>query len=222
MGLLRSILPIMAAAVFAGHAMAGKISGRVTFDREVREALPKDASTSQRQRYRAANKVVIWVDNIKDAEPTSKRPQIVQGGSQFYPPLLIAVAGQKIDIVNNDNVIHGAYSDSRANTFDTGLKRKGEKAEVPLENPGLIRIGCPIHDEMSAKILIVPSSYHAVTDPGDPFVISDLPAGEYKVSAWQDGYKRATLTVLIPQNGNATANFELKAPKQEVADAASE
>jgi hypothetical protein len=68
---------------------------------------------------------------------------------------------------------------------------KGEDVPpVRFDQVGAVKLGCNIHDWMSGVILVVPTSYFAVTDEQGAFALPDLPPGTYNVVAWHEGSKQ--------------------------------
>lgn len=106
---------------------------------------------------------------------------------QFVPHVLAVTVGTKVYFPNHDQIHHHVYSFSRTKTFEIPLY-KGETAPpVPFDRVGAVKVGCNIHDWMSAVIVVVPTPYYATTDETGAFVISDLPAGRYSVACWHEG-----------------------------------
>jgi hypothetical protein len=48
----------------------------------------------------------------------------------------------------------------------------------------VVKIGCNIHDWMSAIILVLPNSHYAVTDEQGRFALSGVESGRYTLAAW--------------------------------------
>jgi plastocyanin len=112
-------------------------------------------------------------------------PQVVdQIGKAFVPELLPIVVGTLVRFPNHDQIHHHVYSFSPAKTFELPLYKGEDAAPVLFDKVGVVRIGCNIHDWMSGVILVLPTPYFAVTDSDGRFVVRDLPAGAYTLSAW--------------------------------------
>jgi len=58
---------------------------------------------------------------------------------------------------------------------------------VPFDTPGLSRIFCNIHPQMTAYVMAVETPYFAVSDASGRFVIRGVPAGSYRYHAWRAG-----------------------------------
>ena len=53
-----------------------------------------------------------------------------------------------------------------------------------LDNPGVIEIGCNIHDWMLAYIYVGQSRLMAITDESGMAIVNDIPPGEHSYSVW--------------------------------------
>ncbi len=194
-------------------AQAGKILGKITFEEnEATTVSEQGLSKSERLYEKLKNQVVIWVDNFEgEFEVPQKNPTLMQGGGQFHPPLMVIVAGQTVDMPNNDLTTHNVYSKSKAKEFDLGMYPKGESKSVTFEKPGLVKLKCSMHRSMRAKIMVLPNPYFDTADAGKPYRINDLPAGEYQVNAWRDGFDVQTQTVTVDEDGKVKLDFHLVA-----------
>jgi plastocyanin len=112
-------------------------------------------------------------------------PQVVdQIGKAFVPELLPVVVGTLVRFPNHDQIHHHVYSFSPAKTFELPLYKGEDASPVLFDKVGVVKIGCNIHDWMSGIILVLPTPHFAVTGPDGRFILRDLPAGTYTVSAW--------------------------------------
>lgn len=79
---------------------------------------------------------------------------IDQIDKMFVPEQIVIQQGQAVDFPNSDNIRHHVYSFSEAKTFE--LKLYADKPEKPIqfEKPGVVVVGCNIHDSMIGYIYI--------------------------------------------------------------------
>lgn len=192
-------------------AQAGKILGKVTFEESDETAGSEEGlSKSERLYEKLKNQVVIWITDYEgEFEVPDKKPTLMQGGGQFHPPLLVIVAGQTVDMPNNDLTTHNVYSKSKPKQFDLGMYPKGESKSVTFESPGLVKLKCSMHRSMRAKIMVLPNLFFDTVGAGKPYRISKIPAGEYTVSAWRDGFEMQKETVTVEEKGTVKLNFHL-------------
>ncbi len=168
---------------------------------EIRGKLQSFSSTS-------ASPAVVWVEGVKQFTVPTRNPVMAQRKGEFNPAFLVVVAGQTVEMPNEDLVAHNVYSDSTAKTFDLGFYAQGEHKEVTFERPGVVDMGCRLHNFMHAKILVVPNPYFAQVNPDGSFEIHDLPAGRYQLKLWNDGERELVRGVIVPAQGTASINVK--------------
>jgi hypothetical protein len=121
---------------------------------------------------------------------------------RFKPRVLAVAAGSKVEIVNMDRVYHNAFSVSAAKRFDLGKYPPGRADTLEFERPGVINLHCEIHPDMLGFVVVTPN--HAFTRPDSTgaFELPKLPAGRYRVHAWNPRGVETTSDVSMPQRGD--------------------
>jgi len=114
-----------------------------------------------------------------------------QVDKQFVPRVLPITVGTEVRFPNHDQIHHHVYSFSRVKTFDLPLSKGEEAPPVVFDQPGVVKVGCNIHDWMMGVILVVPSPVFATTDDGGAFTLRDVPEGEVAIGAWHDASETA-------------------------------
>lgn len=145
--------------------------------------------------------------------PQSGKGQVRVGASyrmaqkdlQFQPFVLIVPVGAEVAFPNLDPVRHHVYSFSNAKVFELKLYGRDENRRVKFDKPGVVAVGCNIHDAMSAYIRVVDTPYAAKTGAGGEVTISGVPAGGATVTIWHPYLKAArnetSRAVAIPAAG---------------------
>jgi plastocyanin len=87
-----------------------------------------------------------------------------QVDKQFYPHVLVVGKGQQVTFPNSDQIRHHVYSFSKPNDFEIKLYSGNQAEPVRFDHPGIVVLGCNIHDQMVAYIYIADKEYAAVTD----------------------------------------------------------
>ena len=101
----------------------------------------------------------------------------------FVPDLLVIPTGSTVEFPNSDSVSHQIYSFSPAKKFKLPLYRGKPYPPVRFDQPGIITLGCNIHDSMLAYVLVTDAPFHGQTDTQGTWSI-ELPPGTYRVTAW--------------------------------------
>lgn len=128
---------------------------------------------------------VVYVEAEGGALPKAAKGALIeQKGLKFVPLVTVVQVGSRIDFPNNDKVRHHIYSFSPAHKFDQKLYSGTSASPQVLEKPGVVVLGCNIHDKMVAYIRVVETPYFGKTD-GAGVVRIDVPAGgKYVLKAW--------------------------------------
>jgi plastocyanin len=141
---------------------------------------------------------VVWLDGLPTPAPGKSRPAMAQRGGRFVPSFLVVIAGQTVDMPNEDNVAHNVYSLSVTKTFDLGFYAKGQLKNVTFERPGVVDVLCLIHGFMRARILVVPNEYYSTVGADGSFRIRDAPAGKFALTIWRDATASFSQEVIVP------------------------
>jgi plastocyanin len=107
-----------------------------------------------------------------------------QFNKTFVPEMLPITVGTQVRFPNRDQIRHHVYSFSRPKRFELPLYKGEDAPPVLFEKPGVVKIGCNIHDWMSAVILVLPNDRFAVTKEDGTFSLPALDAGTYTITAW--------------------------------------
>ena len=101
----------------------------------------------------------------------------------FEPDLLVVPVGSTIEFPNSDSVSHQIYSFSAAKRFQLPLYRGKPYPPVTFEQAGIVTLGCNIHDEMLAYVLVTEAPYFGRTDAGGAWS-GEVTRGRYRVNIW--------------------------------------
>jgi plastocyanin len=156
-----------------------------------------DSRDSNVRKKRNFSGVAIWLES-QNAAPAVKSGTftITQRGKRFSPHVTIVPIGSTVDFPNFDPIFHNAFSNFAGQPFDTGLYPPGTTRKVKFHRTGIVRVFCNIHSTMSAVIVVVNSSYAALTEPSGAFRIKDVAPGEYTLKIWHERATEASLEKL--------------------------
>jgi plastocyanin len=115
-----------------------------------------------------------------------------QVNRQFVPRILVIRTGTPVDFPNSDTVAHQVYSFSPAKRFQLSLYKGHVYPPLVFDQPGLIVLGCNIHDNMLGYIYVTPSPYFGKTSADGSVQLEGLPGGDYAVSAWSPRFNETT------------------------------
>lgn len=174
-------------SVLAVPLLASSVAGRVDL---------QDSQESAVRKKRDFSGVVVSLTPASGAENVSLpdvRARMVQKGKVFEPHVLAVTTGTTVDFPNFDPIFHSAFSNYNGQIFDLGLYAPGSTRSVRFSRPGVVRIFCNIHDQMSAIIVVLSTRWFDTTKTDGTFEIKDVPPGEYRVNLF---HERATPVIL--------------------------
>ena len=115
---------------------------------------------------------------------------IDQRGEAFVPAISVIPVGGDVQFTNSDPTSHHVYSFSRPNAFALPLYKGDARLEQNFARPGVVVLGCNIHDSMIGYIVVVDSTRSGVTGADGRLALADVPAGSHVVRAWAPGLDR--------------------------------
>ena len=146
---------------------------------------------------------------VRSPKP-SGRYTVSQQNLQFHPFLSIVPVGADVSFPNFDNTKHHVYSFSAAKRFELKLFAKDQSRTVHFDKPGVVALGCNIHDQMSAFIVITDSQWTARTNGQGVASFSDAPNASGRLVLWHP-YLRAPGGTMQQQvaSGQRSAGFKV-------------
>jgi plastocyanin len=142
------------------------------------------------------NAVVLAVPMDPRNAQHSKPPQnaVDQVDKQFVPYVKTVFVGSTVRFPNSDNIRHQVYSFSPAKKFELPLYAGTNAPPVIFDKPGVVVLGCNIHDWMIGYIYVSETPFFAKTGPLGTASITDMPPGDYVVRIWHPNMDRAEET----------------------------
>jgi plastocyanin len=128
--------------------------------------------------------------NAARAPKAGGRYVVSQQNMQFHPFLTIVPVGADVSFPNLDNTKHHVYSFSPAKRFELKLFAKDQSRTVHFDKPGAVALGCNIHDQMSAFIVVTDSAWTARTNAQGMAAFNDAPNAPGRLTVWA-AYLRA-------------------------------
>ena len=143
-----------------------------------------------------ADAVVVAVPADGPVRLSSRRDAVIdQVDKEFTPKVNVILVGTPVIFPNHDNVRHQVYSFSPAKRFELPLYAGVPAQPVLFDTPGVVVLGCNIHDWMVGYIYVSESPYFAKTRADGKATLADLPARAYVVRVWHpqlEGSETAT------------------------------
>jgi plastocyanin len=109
---------------------------------------------------------------------------IDQRDETFVPYVETFRPGDAVLFSNSDATRHHVYSFSPLRRFEFVLAPGERTAPQALDAPGVIAVGCNIHDRMLAYLHVSDAPWQARTDAQGKARIATLAPGEYRLEVW--------------------------------------
>jgi plastocyanin len=181
-------------------AAAGTITGKVdVLDRGGRPA-------------RDLTNVVVYVDGPK-VKPRPVTEKMSMKGKAFIPHVVAVPVGGTVEFPNDDPIFHNVFSVSGENRFDLALYKRPKSGTQTFHHPGVVKVYCNIHPQMSAVVVVRDNPYFAKVNADGTFAIENVPAGRHVVKAWHERAGEAAAEVTVPASGGVNASLSLDASK---------
>src|SRR4051812_13187175 len=173
-------------SVAAVYFRVALLSGMATLVASPSLAADLDVRVQDRN-GQSLSQVVVLIESAsgEPAKPLAPAPAVVdQLHQQFVPGVIAVRTGTAISFPNSDTVSHQVYSFSPAKRFELGLYRGVPRDPVVFDKPGIVVLGCNIHDNMIGYVYVTESPYFARTGADGKASLVDLPPRTYIVRAW--------------------------------------
>ena len=132
---------------------------------------------------------VVFLDS--SAAKAASKPligiEVEQVARQFSPKVAVVTTGSLVSFPNRDKVRHHVYSFSAAKTFDVKLYTGTPANPVLFDKPGVVVLGCNIHDLMVSWVLVLETPYFGKTAANGQVALADVLPGTYQLKVWHPG-----------------------------------
>jgi plastocyanin len=138
-----------------------------------------------------------------------RQAMIEQRGREFAPHILAVPVGSTVTFPNFDSIYHNVFSRSTTAAFDLGIYKSGQARSYVFDQEGIVHLGCNLHRNMSAYIVVVAQPHYVVSDGNGRFRFRSLEPGRYKARVWSERSEPTTRELIIAAGEN-TVTFELR------------
>ena len=152
---------------------AHDVAGAATLDVVMRQADQTPVSDA-----------VITLQGPVGAPVGTLKADMDQRGQKFAPHVLAVHTGTQVSFPNSDNIRHQVYSFSAAKRFELRLYEGTPTDPLLFDKPGVVVLGCNIHDWMLGYVYVTDDPRFGVSDAQGRVRLDGLPAGAYHVTVW--------------------------------------
>ncbi len=217
-----------APAAQTGPTGGGSIGGTIAFTGAVRAnpAIDMAQEAKCRAKYTSApmnpivvvnngklGNVFVYVKSGLPAGATYTAPTepvvLDQDGCLYHPRVFGVMVNQPIEIRNSDPVLHNIKAVPTQNRgFNISQPSEGMKTTRTFNTAEvMVPLECSVHGWMNAHVGVMSHPFFAVSGENGTFEIRNLPAGTYEIEARHETLGTKTMSVTVPADGRATADF---------------
>jgi len=172
---------LVAAAVVAVAALLAARAGVQAQGR----AGPVEASVTDDKGKPIEDAVVSLISpGAPAAAPAPATEVMDQHDREFVPYVLPVYVGARVNFPNRDNIRHHVYSFSAPKKFELPLYIGTPAAPLVFDKPGVVALGCNIHDWMLAYIYVLTTPHFAKTAADGKARVDGLAPGAYEARVW--------------------------------------
>lgn len=157
---------------------------------------------------------VIYVSeglNAAQVQPAPAPVTIDQTGCQYQPHVIAINPSEKLKVVNSDQTSHNIHPLPKNNQeWNKSQPPGAPPIEQAFQNEEIaIPVKCNVHPWMHGYIAVVKGPY-AVSEKDGSFSLSNLPPGNYTLTAWHETFGTQQQKVTVAAGKPATVNFTFK------------
>ncbi len=160
---------------------------------------------------------VVYVLMPPAPTPARKHAAVTVANSAFQPQVMPIRRGTSLLFSNRDRVQYHIYSISKAKKFDVLLSKGATSGRILFDKPGVVVLGCAIHDQMIGYVYVLDTPVFAKTGDDGTVVLKGLPRRGTDVRVWHprmaDAAEATAQHVPFPQDGAAAVEFGLTLKK---------
>ena len=154
---------------------------------------------------------VIWLESRTPRRVVPVEAEIGTSDKEFSPHVLVVPVGSTVGFPNHDPFNHNVFSLSEENPFDLGLYGRGETRAARFTKPGIVRVYCNVHAQMSAIVVVRDNPYFAQPASDGSFTLPSVPPGEYRLHLWHERAPEVTQDLVVSDTGVGDLALELDA-----------
>lgn len=162
-----------------------------------------------------ANAVVFISDDMSKYSFTvpSTPATIDQKGCMYSPHVVAMMAGQQLQVNNDDKTTHNIHPVPKNNQEWNESQPAGSPAIVKVfaRAEQAIPVKCNVHPWMKAYIFTFPNPYFSVTGDDGKYTISNVPPGTYNVTVWSETFGSSSQSVTVGAKESKSQDFSVKA-----------
>ena len=187
----------------------GTIKGTVKWQGTMPHLVPSEINKDQRvcdplgQKHRDLERLlvapnggiantVVFLRNItrgKAMDLPVLRRSLNQKNCRYEPHILLVPLQSTLTVRSSDPLLHTVHMSGSAD-YNLPFTTEGQEISRPMTREGIVSLRCNAgHVWMNGEMVVAPHPYYTVTDQEGRFELNDVPAGDYEIVAWHEGWR---------------------------------
>jgi hypothetical protein len=143
---------------------------------------------------------VVFLKNIEKGKAMDLPParqSLNQKNCRYEPHILLVPKDGNLQMKSSDPILHNIHMVGAA-VYNLPFPIQDKILSRPMHHDGVIDLKCDAgHVWMNAEVVVATNPYYAVTDQHGGFELTNVPPGEYVITAWHEGWKIAREEIVI-------------------------
>src|SRR5208337_1788223 len=134
---------------------------------------------------------VVFLRNItrgKAMDLPAPRRFLNQKNCRYEPHILLVPLQATLTVRDSDPLLHTVQMTGSAD-YNLPFVLAGQEATRPMTREGKVSLRCNVHVWMNGEMMVARHPYYAVTDEYGNFELTQVPAGDYEIVAWHEGWR---------------------------------
>jgi hypothetical protein len=135
---------------------------------------------------------VVYLRNItagKAMDLPLERRFLNQKNCRYEPHILLVPVQGILTVKSSDPLLHTVHMSGNAD-YNLPFVSEGQEISRPMTREGMVDLRCNAgHVWMNGEVVVASHPYYAVTDRDGSFELTNVPPGQYEISAWHEGWR---------------------------------
>jgi len=135
---------------------------------------------------------VVFLKNVtagKAMDLPLERRFLNQKNCRYEPHILLVPEQALLTVRSSDPLLHTVHMSGSAD-YNLPFTTQGQEITRPMTREGVVDLRCNAgHVWMNGEAIVASNPYYAVTDSEGNFELTNVPAGQYEIEAWHEGWR---------------------------------